>query len=102
MFRRKRWKIHNFTVAIEKKFARNDKNGEKITKNISYMLLFIVSTRFMASSLSNLAKNLSEEIHKITILKYGHDDKKCQICGIKCNYCCCFFEYRNFKNDLIE
>ena len=51
------------------------------------MLLFIVSTRFMASSLSNLAKNLSEEIHKISKLKCGHDDKKCQICGIKCNYC---------------
>ena len=47
------------------------------------MLLFIVSTRFMASSLSNLAKNVSEEIYKITKLKYGYDDKKCQICGIR-------------------
>ena len=34
--------------------------------------------RFMASSLSNLVNNLSEEIHRIKC-KYGHDDKKCQI-----------------------
>ena len=30
----------------------------------------------MASSLSNLVNNLSEEIHRIKC-KYGHDDKKC-------------------------
>ena len=38
------------------------------------MLQFIDSKIFMASSLSNLVNNLSEEIHRIKC-KYGHDDK---------------------------
>ena len=37
-------------------------------------LTFIDSSNFMASSLSNLANNLSEEIHKIKF-KYGHYEK---------------------------
>ena len=37
----------------------------KFEKKISYILQFIDSTRFMASSLLNLANNLSEGIHKI-------------------------------------
>ena len=67
------------------------KNGEEITKNISYILQFIDSTRYMASLLSNLVNNLSE----------GVDDKKCEICGIKYKYCDCLFEYINCKNDFI-
>ena len=55
----------------------------------------------MASSLSNLANNPSEGIHRIKF-KYGHDDKKCGTCGIKYKYCDCFLEYTNFKDDLIE
>ena len=31
-----------------------------------------------------------------------HDGKKCETCGIKYKYCDCFFEYKNFKDDLIE
>ena len=46
----------------------------------------------MASSLSNVVNNLSE----------GHDDQKCGNCGIKCKYCDCFLEYKNFKYGLIE
>ena len=46
-------------------YHRIDKNGEEMTKNISYILQFIDNTRFMASSLSNLVNNLSEEIHRI-------------------------------------
>ena len=42
-----------------------DKNRKEITKNISYILQFIGSARFMASSLSNLVNNLSEGIHRI-------------------------------------
>ena len=53
-----------------------DKNGEEVTKDISHKLQFIDMRRFMASSLSNLVNNLSEEIHRIKC-KYGHDDKKC-------------------------
>ena len=55
----------------------------------------------MANSLSNLVNNLSEGIHKIKY-KYGHDDKKCEICGIKYKFCNCFLEYMNVKDDLIE
>ena len=55
----------------------------------------------MASSLSNLVNNLSERIHKIKC-KFGHDDKKCETCGIKYKNCNCFLEYTNFKDDLRE
>ena len=50
---------------------------------------------------SNSVNNLSEGIHKIKC-KYGHDDKKCEIFGIKYKYCGCFLEYTNFKDDLVE
>ena len=42
-----------------------DKNRAETTKDISYMLQYIDSATFMASSLSNLINNLFEEIHKI-------------------------------------
>ena len=55
----------------------------------------------MASSLSCLANNLSEEIDKIK-RKYGHNNKKYETCGIKYKYCNCFLEYKNLKDDSIE
>ena len=55
----------NCTVQIEKEVTRINKNGEEVTKNISYISQFIDSTRFVASSLSNLVNNLSERIHRI-------------------------------------
>ena len=55
----------------------------------------------MANSLSNLVNNLSEGIYRIKC-KFGHNDKKCETCGIKFKYCDCFLEYANFKDDLIE
>ena len=64
-----------FTVPIEKEVTRIDKNGEEITKTLSYILQFIYSARFMASSISNLLNNLSQGIHRIKC-KYEHDDKK--------------------------
>ena len=94
-------KYISFTVGIEKEVTRIDKNGEEITKYISYILQFIDSARFMASSLSNLVNNLSEEIHRIKC-KFGHDEEKCATFGIKYKYCDCFLEYINFKDDLIE
>ena len=39
----------------------------------------IDSTRFMASSLSNLVDNDAEGIHDINC-KFGHYDKKCKTC----------------------
>ena len=55
---------------------------EKKTKNISYILQFIESARFMANSLSNLVNNLSEGIHRIKC-KFGHSEKKCETCRKK-------------------
>ena len=55
----------------------------------------------MSSSLSNLVSNLSERVHRIKC-NYGHNDKKCETCGITYEVCDCFFEYTNFKDDLIE
>ena len=81
--------------------TRIDKNGEEITKNISYISQRIHSTRFMTILLSNLVNNLCEGSHK-TIRKYGHDDKKCKTCRIKYKYWECFLEYINFKDDLIK
>ena len=94
-------KYITFTVPIEKEVTRIDKNPEEITKNISYILQFIDSTRFMASSLPNLVNNLSEGLHRIKC-KLGHDKKKRETCGIKYEYCNCFLKYANFKDDLIE
>ena len=81
LFRDNTEKYITFTVPIEKQITIIDKNGEEVTKNISYILQFIDSARFMASSLSNLVNNLSEGIHKIKC-KYRHDDKKCETCRI--------------------
>ena len=94
-------KFITFTFPIEEGVTRINKNGEGITKNISYILQFIHSARFMASWLSNLVNNLSEELHRIKC-KLEHDDKKCHTCGIKYKYYHCFLEYKNFKDDLIE
>ena len=91
-------KYWTFTVPVEKKVTRVDKNGEEITENISYRLQSIGSARFMAISSSDLVNNLSEGIHKIKC-KYGHNDKKCETCGIIYKYCECFIENINFKDD---
>ena len=58
-------KYITFTVTIEEEVTRIDKNEEQITKNISHILQFIDSERFMARSLLNLVNNLSEGIHRI-------------------------------------
>ena len=58
-------KYITFIPPIERKITKIDKNGEKITKNMSYVLQVIDGTGFMASSLLNLVNNLFEGIHKI-------------------------------------
>ena len=92
-------KCITFTVPIEKKVTRIDKNGEEITKSLSYVLQFIDSAIFMASSLSNLGNNLSEGINVIKC-KFGHNDKKFETCGIKYKYCDCFLEYIKVKGTI--
>ena len=94
-------KYITFTIPIKKEVKRIDKNGEQIAKNISYILQFIDSARFMASSLLNLVNNLADAIHKIKC-KYRHDDKKREACEIAYEICDYFLEYTNFKDDLIE
>ena len=76
-------------------------DGKEITKIIFEILHFIDSTKFIASSLSNLVNNFSEGIHRIKY-RYGHNDKKWETCGIKYKYCDSFVEYINLKGDLIE
>ena len=82
LFRRNTEKYIAFTVPIGNEVSRVDKNGEETTKNISPTLKFIDSARFIASSLSNLVNNFSEGIHK-SKCTYGHNDKKCETCGMQ-------------------
>ena len=91
-------KYITITVPIEREVTRIDKNGEQITKNISFILQFIDSARFMASSLANLVNNVFVGIHRIKCKTC----EKCETCGIKYNHCKCFLEHTNFKDDLIE
>ena len=79
----------------------NSRNGEWITKTISYRLQFIDSAKFMTSSLSNFINNLAEEIH-ITKFKYGHYNDKCETFEMKYKDFECYLEILSFKNDLIE
>ena len=53
-----------FSVPIEKEMTKIDKEGNESVATISYKLKFIDSTRFMATSLSNLVDNLKEGINK--------------------------------------
>ena len=63
---------------MENEIKKIDKNGEKKCLEISCKLIFIETARFIASSLSNLANNLSKHFHK-TKCRYGPDDKKYEI-----------------------
>ena len=84
-------KYISFIVPIEKQVTRIDKNEGEITKNTTYILQFIESAIFMASSLPNLVSDLSEGVYKIKC-KFGYNDKKCETCGIKNKYCHCFLK----------
>ena len=90
-----------FAVPLEKEVARINANGEEMTKDRTYILQFIDSTRFMTRSLSNLVNNLSEVLHSMKC-KLGHYDIEYKTCVIKCKYCDCFLEYAKFKDDFIE
>ena len=67
-----------------------NKNEAEVTKKMPYILQFIDSVRFLASSLSNLVNNISERIHWIKC-KFGYDDKKCETCGFKYKYTTLFW-----------
>ena len=74
---------------------------KKLQKNISYILQVIDSARFIASSLSNLANNLSERIQGLKC-KHDHDYKECETYGIKYKYCDYFLEYPSSEDDSAE
>ena len=67
-------KIQNLYSSNRKKVTRINKDGEELTKDMSYILQFIDSARFIASSLSNTVNNRFEGINRIKY-KYGHDEK---------------------------
>ena len=94
-----------FSVSITKEVKRICKNGEEIAKKKKkpHKLQFLDRTRFIASSLSNIVDNHAEKIHKIKC-KYGHDNKKCETCGIKYKHCdCCLYVViRITNNSLIK
>ena len=70
-FKGQYWEIHNvFSSNREKKLQELVKKKLQIY----YTLKFSASATFMASSLSNLANNLAEGIHKIK-WKYRHNNK---------------------------
>ena len=50
----------------------------------------------MACSLSGLGDNIAREIHNIEC-KYGHDNKKGEICRIKYKDVDCCLSYKNLK-----
>ena len=53
----------------------------------------------MASSLSNLVDNITEEVHKVKC-KYGHFYRKCEMCGIKYKDCGCCLENTKLTNTI--
>ena len=61
------------------------------TRYIFYILQFIDSARFIASSLSNVLNNLSERLYRIEC-KLRHDNEKRETCGIKYKYCDCYIQ----------
>ena len=82
----------NLNVLGKKLFCPNRRRSYKIDKDgndsivtIPYKKNFKDSTRFMASSLTNLVDNLAERIHIIN-----------------CNDCDCFLEYESVKDNLIK
>ena len=80
MFRSKHREVHNIFCTNQKKKKKKIVNGKKIT----YKIKFVDSIRFMASSISNLAHNLAEGLHKC----------RC----IDCKSC---LEYVNVKDGLL-
>ena len=78
-------KVHNFFCPNRKEVTKIDKEGNGNIITISYKVKFIGSAKFMAISLSSLADNLVEEIHKI-----------------KCKACDCFLEYESDKVNSIK
>ena len=70
-------KYKTFPVPIKKEITITNKDGNESVVTKSYKITFTDSARFMTTSLSNLADNLGEGIHKI-----------------KCKDCNCFLNMK--------
>ena len=81
----KYWKIQHFFVQIEKEIKKVDKDGNKYIITITYKIKFIDNDRFIANSLSNLADNLGNAIHKIKCEDY---DSFLEYESVNVNYQC--------------
>ena len=85
-----------FAVSLEKEVTRIDKNGGKITKNISYILQFIDSARYLVKSLLNLVNNLSEVIHRIKC-KFEMIIKNVKLAELNINIATVFLNIQSFR-----
>ena len=65
-------KLQNFSVPIEEEVTNIAKHGNKSVVTISYKIKFIDNGRFMASSLSYLADNLTEGIYKLKYKDFNY------------------------------
>ena len=64
---RKCRKVQKLFCSNKKRSDKIDKDGKESVVNISYKIKFIDCSKFMASSLSNLADTLSEEFTKLNV-----------------------------------
>ena len=91
-------KYITFSVPMAKEVIRIGKNGEEITKILSYRVQFIDNARFMEVSLSGRLNNIADRIHWIKC-NNEHDNTKCEAFGIKLKDCECCIEYMRVKDD---
>ena len=83
-------KYITFTVPIEREVRRNEKVEIKLQKNyLTYNSLWIPQD-LLQVHYQVFVNNLYDGIYR-TKCKFGHDHKKCEICGINNKYCSCFF-----------
>ena len=75
--------------------------GKKLQKIYLIFYSLLIAQDLWQAHFGKLINNLSEGRHRIKC-KLGHNDKKCETCGIKFKYCNFFLKYANSKDGLIE
>ena len=69
-------------MPIKKEITKKDKDGNDKTTKVSYKIKFIDSYKFMSTSLSNLANNLSDGVQ-----------------NDKCTDCKSYLDYMTIKDE---